>query len=79
MRETRKDAKGNPRRQIDWLRAGHLHSEQLPTIFPPVLMQSESIITFLHKPLIQQHFLPDELDSISNHPLAAYSIFLSLI
>jgi len=52
----------------------YLHSEQLSTTFPPSLVQSDSVVSFLQKPFMQQHFLSDDLSIISDHPLADCSI-----
>ena len=42
----------------------YLHSEQFSTILPPPLRQSDSFVSFLQKPPIQQHFLPDDFPSM---------------
>lgn len=42
----------------------YLHSEQFSTILPPSLRQSDSSVSFLQKPPIQQHLLPDDVRSM---------------
>lgn len=43
-----------------------MHSEQFSTTLPPDFIQSDSSMSFLQKPSMQQHFLPIDLVSMMN-------------